>query len=406
MWHLNATHKRIYRHRQRLSIEPLEDRRLLSICNVVRLGDFGAGGVMGNFARGDLRFCVNHAINNPGPDAINLNVTGTILLTSKLPQLASDTTITGPGADLLAINGQADKHLYAGPLFDIPAGVTVHISGLTLTNGQGYSEPGGIYNKGTLMLKESTVSNSRQIDGCSCGGGIRNNGNMTISGSTISGNSVAFTESQERGGGIFNGGVMNILNSTVSGNNVLDGNGAGIYNAGSLDIRFSTITQNGGGFGWSNVGGILNQGGSQKLKLYSTIVAGNTSDSDTGDDNLEGGYTGSSNLIGGDPMLGPLQYNGGHTQTHAVLPGSPALDAGDNTNAPQYDQRGPGFPRIVNGTVDIGAFEVQSTGAPPMGGHPTRPQIMARVLLATVRFDVLGETDISVDSIDTEAYPL
>ena len=63
-------------------------------------------------------------------------------------------------------------------------------------------------------------------------------------------------------------------------------------------------------------------------------------------------------------MLGPLADNGGPTQTHALLPGSPAIDAGDNTDAPEWDQRGIGFPRIVNGTIDIGAFEVQATGAP------------------------------------------
>ena len=60
-----------------------------------------------------------------------------------------------------------------------------------------------------------------------------------------------------------------------------------------------------------------------------------------------------------DPLLGPLQANGGPTPTMALLPGSPAVDAGDNSDAPQWDQRGPGFPRIVGGIINIGAFEVQ-----------------------------------------------
>src|SRR5207244_11402345 len=55
-----------------------------------------------------------------------------------------------------------------------------------------------------------------------------------------------------------------------------------------------------------------------------------------------------------NPLLGPLQNNGGPTPTMALLPGSPALDAGNNTNAPAFDQRGTGFPRIVNGIIDIG----------------------------------------------------
>jgi hypothetical protein len=59
-----------------------------------------------------------------------------------------------------------------------------------------------------------------------------------------------------------------------------------------------------------------------------------------------------------DPRLGPLQNNGGPTQTMALLPGSPAIDAGDSSATPGlYDQRGPGYPRIVNGAIDIGAFE-------------------------------------------------
>ncbi len=65
-----------------------------------------------------------------------------------------------------------------------------------------------------------------------------------------------------------------------------------------------------------------------------------------------------------DPMLGPLADNGGPTWTMALLPGSPAIDAGDNADAPEFDQRGPGFPRIVDGTIDMGAFEVQSSPIP------------------------------------------
>jgi hypothetical protein len=65
-----------------------------------------------------------------------------------------------------------------------------------------------------------------------------------------------------------------------------------------------------------------------------------------------------------DPQLGPLQDNGGQSWTMALLPGSPAIDSGNNLNAPDWDQRGPGFPRIVNGTIDRGAFEVQNAAGP------------------------------------------
>ena len=75
-----------------------------------------------------------------------------------------------------------------------------------------------------------------------------------------------------------------------------------------------------------------------------------------------------SNLIGEEPLLGPLQDNGGSTLTYALLPGSPAIDRGDPAFVPppDFDQRGDGFPRVVNSRLDMGAFEVQS-GAVPAG---------------------------------------
>ena len=71
--------------------------------------------------------------------------------------------------------------------------------------------------------------------------------------------------------------------------------------------------------------------------------------------------TGPGDQINTDPLLGPLQDNGGPTFTHALLPGSPAIDTGDPnfTPPPFYDQRGPGFDRIANGRIDVGSFEVQ-----------------------------------------------
>jgi hypothetical protein len=71
---------------------------------------------------------------------------------------------------------------------------------------------------------------------------------------------------------------------------------------------------------------------------------------------------GTGDLINTDPLLGPLQNNGGPTSTHALLPGSPAIDAGDPsfTPPPWYDQRGPNFWRLRNDRIDIGSFEVQA----------------------------------------------
>jgi hypothetical protein len=95
----------------------------------------------------------------------------------------------------------------------------------------------------------------------------------------------------------------------------------------------------------------------------------------------------SSDLLNVNPLLGPLQDNGGPTQTMALLLASPAIAAGDPTDAPAYDQRGPGFPRLVNGHIDIGAFEVQLNPSPRsrvgvpvdrIGGMPTADIILAK----------------------------
>src|SRR5262249_25815392 len=115
-----------------------------------------------------------------------------------------------------------------------------------------------------------------------------------------------------------------------------------------LQIRFSTITNN-YMVGLCAYGSGINGNPS----LHDTIVAGKPGSCDGKD--IAGSYTGDHNLIGGNPRLGRLANNGGHTQTHALLPGSPAIDAGDSTGAPEWDQRGPGYPRIVNGTIDIGS---------------------------------------------------
>src|SRR5262249_42030191 len=112
--------------------------------------------------------------------------------------------------------------------------------------------------------------------------------------------------------------------------------------------------------------------GKATLQLRDTIISGDGSGpnlfADSGGTFVSLGHnlstyagsgflTGPGDLMNANPLLGPLQDNGGPTDTMALLPGSPAVDAGDNTDAPDFDQRGPGFPRIVGGIVDIGAFE-------------------------------------------------
>jgi hypothetical protein len=166
---------------------------------------------------------------------------------------------------------------------------------------------------------------------------------------------------------------VTIINSTISGNSAR--HGAGVQNAGDMTVRNSTVTANMAVISFIGSGPA---GVSGPVTAQNTIIAGN-SNSASGPVDVSGHLYNSlgNNLIGvkGDSSgwlesdllnvnarLGPLADNGGPTMTHALLPDSPAIDAGNNTGAPPTDQRGNRRPRDGNGDgiaiVDIGAFEL------------------------------------------------
>ena len=399
-------------------------------------------------------------------DTITFAVTGTIQLSSGELLIDNSITISGPGADSLAVSG--DFQFQARILHVMP-GLTVTISGLTISygnahfdigggilndhailtilnstfsgnyayyagggiyndasnggnatvslinstidsNAAAYSDPpfsggegGGIYNAGgTLMITNSIVSNNDagadEPFPAGFGGGISNYGTVTITNSTINSNLCYLA-----GGGIYNGGTLTITGSTVSGNGATGqhdgkpfGHAGGI--SGVLTFNNSTLSNNyatlsGGGI--EGGGAILNSTISGNdgcgicvngtLEIGNTILNASASGPNisnnggtvtshgynvSSDDG--GGYlTGPGDQINTDPMLGPLQDNGGPTFTHELLPGSPAIDAGDPSFAPPpfYDQRGPDFWRVRNNRVDIGSFEVQN--GPALTPTPT-----------------------------------
>jgi hypothetical protein len=147
---------------------------------------------------------------------------------------------------------------------------------------------------------------------------------------------------------------VTLKNSSISGNSASQG--GGIYNIGKNFVG-GTISIMNTVFKTGAVGAnILNDSGT-------VISQGYNLSSDDG-----GGYlTALGDQINTDPMLGPLQGNGGPTMTHELLPGSPAIDAGDPgfTPPPFLDQRGSGFARVVNGRLDIGSFELQGPTPTP-----------------------------------------
>jgi hypothetical protein len=254
-------------------------------------------------------------------------------------------------------------------------GSAVTIANSTLSDNEASDAGGGIAHAGMLTITGSTLSgNSAALAG---GGGIYNfDGTVTIANSTLSGNSAGEVSGDHDGGGIVNGGgTLTLTNTTLSGNSAT-GEGGGILNAfaGTLTLTNCTLSGNSSGV---EGGGIFNSFNSSAT-LNNSIVANSGSGGQIASD---GALTGSHNLIEGespaglsgtitaDPQLGPLQFNGGPTRTHALKLGSPAIDAGDNALVPggvTTDQRGPGFARLRDGdddgttTVDIGAFEFVS----------------------------------------------
>ena len=270
------------------------------------------------------------------------------------------------------------------------------VSNCLVNNNHANNGGGGIYNTArvpsdstTLTVASSTISGNSAYNG----GGIQNyaylgTGTVSIANSTLNGNSAHY------GGGIYNFGSsvngvvsgfakLTIANSTVSGN-AAQGIG-GIWSIGgnlgdqpsaSLTIANCTFSENSTVFG---VGGIASQNGS--LQIGNTILnsgANNASLAKNGGTITSLGYNLSSDDAGGflnqptdlintDSLLVPLQNNGGGTFTHALLPGSPAINAGNPTFTPPpyFDQRGLGFDRVAAGRLDIGAYEVQQAPPPP-----------------------------------------
>jgi predicted outer membrane repeat protein len=274
----------------------------------------------------------------------------------------------GASADIRNSNLSHNSAQSGGAIMNAGSSAGVGISMTTVSDNLSQSYGGGIFN-------------SVEYTGPPSGGS-----GVFITDSTISGNSAA-----TGGGGIWNSNLgdvrfraaVEIINSTVSDNMAVSGSGGGIGNYAiggafggwaTVSINSVTISGNLAATG----GGIFNNGGSDgcSIAFESSILKHGSAGSNLANNGgavliTSAGYNLSSDSTGPaggtdrlnvNPRLGPLQDNGGPTFTHALLPGSPATDAGNPSFSPppEFDQRGPGFARIVNGHVDIGSFELQT----------------------------------------------
>ena len=250
---------------------------------------------------------------------------------------------------------------------------------------------GGIVAGRTVLIRSTISGNTATSNAFARGGGAQGYG-VYASYSTISGNAADST-----GGGIY---AQNLLlsDSTLSGNHTsINGLIGGAYARVSAQIDNSTITGNysGSGLAAGLYVGLRAQG---TAFVASSIIANNTAygfELDLGapsGKSISGSYNlirtpqdniivPAGTIIGVDPLLGPLQANGGPTLTHALLPGSPALDHGGNPAHLKADQRG--VTRIENGIADIGAFESDRIFGD--GFQPVAVALMRRDSLTNVR---------------------
>ncbi len=281
---------------------------------------------------------------------------------------------------------------------------------------------------GGVTIRNSTIADNATSEGN--GGGVfisddESNYAFVFDNTTVSGNYAS-----GNGGGLFiytEDANLFVRNSTFSGNTA-SGYGGAIaidYLDDTAFIANSTITNNSAYTG----GGIYSN--DNYIQLLGSIISGNSADESGNDVYLNGGqanflfsilgdgssgnvYDNGFNEFYADPLLGPLADNGGPTETHALMAGSPAINRGFNFVASLTDQRLAGFPRTLDGATDMGAFEANGnpvfslnvTGSPfaEAGGMATIEAASTEAVGVTTFIDLsfagvaILDTDFMVDS--------
>jgi len=286
---------------------------------------------------GSLRACIIWANGNPGADTLAVPA-GTYIL-----------SIAGTGEDAAA----------TGDL-DITEDIVINGNAVSAT----IVDANAIDRVFHILNVSATFSNLTIRDGNvgGNGGGISLNADasLTLSSSTLSGNTAT-----AQGGGIHNIGVgaIELTNVTLNGNTAAQGGGIscnGACTITNVTITANTGTLDGGGFrlgaataSATFLNTIMANNGAEDCSVLppATIVSNGYNLSSDATCN----FTNIGDLENTDPLLGPLQDNGGPTFTHELLTGSPAIDAGTNIGCPATDQRG--FARPSGASCDIGAYE-------------------------------------------------
>jgi len=314
---------------------------------------------------------ITFAIANPPSSPANLD-SDQVAAKGDL-DIDSSLTIVGDPAGS-TINGAAlDRIFDINPDTDglpetVTPSITVHITDLTMTNGrQNQSGAVRVNPRATVTIDRCTVSSSNSW--ADDGGGIYvfDDGALTLTNSTISGNHAMI-----RAGGVTSDGALVVVNTTITGNvtdvPVFANLAQGLHCGDPCQLRNSIIAGNGVSGAWGVPGDT-----SGTITSNGHNIIGKTTDNSGNPMTVVTATTGDQFDVGAAVVaLGPLASNGGPTPTHALLPGSIAIDGGES-GALTTDQRGETRPcdqaAVANAPggdgSDIGAFEVQGTCAPP-----------------------------------------
>jgi hypothetical protein len=372
----------------------------------------GGGGIYntGNLSLDHVTFNSNQALWGAGGAVYN---TGTMTGSSIAFDNNKGGAIRNTGtATLTDVTATQNNSGFGGAISN-EGTLTLHRAILT-ANSAVNGSAGAIMNGGVLTMNNCAVTGSTTYD---AGGGIYNNGTLTLNNSTVSGNlSNSFNA---LGGGIYNSSGQVILNNCTLSENKTS-HGGGIYNdSGSVIMSSSTIVNNEARSG----GGVKSASGS--VTLRNTLIGQNLATNDGSDctgtitsagynliQEISGcGFASSTgDLTAVDPSIGPLRNHGGSTETHSLLPGSPAIDAGNpagctdhNGNLLITDQRGVG--RM--GRCDIGAYEFATSDAIRSSDYfPVRPGMTWSYVTngqLTEKLQVLKKTTL-VEGVQTAVF--
>jgi hypothetical protein len=311
-----------------------------------------------NLSTGSLRRAVADATAGDTIDFSGLALPATIALTSGEIVISKDLNIAGPAPRKLTISGGSSSRVFN--ISPAAGAINVAISGISISNGRDTLAGGclSISANTTVTLTDATVKNCQVTDtGSSMGGAIHNSGTLTLNQVEVTNNSAV-----SQAGGIYSntGTILTLNNCTISGNSA--NSAAAIFAYEILRINNSTITGNISALGTAAVISFISP------ELYNSILAGNSGgDLDgtpqTAHNNLIQtqtfgtlGADSVGNIVGVPAELGPLGNNGGPNDTHALLSGSPALNAGEALHCLGTDQRG--IIRPQGAGCDIGSYEL------------------------------------------------